>query len=185
VKLARGSLLALVVLSLTACGGSGSQSETRIYDVMNPSMEPTLHCGRNTFTYRCRPPSQDHVIVQLTRTNLKRGDIIVFHRPHAFGVGCGTVSETTTYIKRIVGVGGDTVSYDGRHLRVNGTPESFPGRQGGTTGTWHVHKGRYFIMGDNRVVSCDSRRWGSLQKSLIVGKVVGVDRPWKGRIEVP
>ena len=45
------------------------------------------------------------------------------------------------------------------------------------TGVWHVPKGEYFFMGDNRIQSCDSREWGSVPRKNIIGEVFAVYWP--------
>jgi signal peptidase I len=45
------------------------------------------------------------------------------------------------------------------------------------TGTWHVPKGQYFFMGDNRAQSCDSRQWGSVPRDNLIGTVFFVYWP--------
>jgi signal peptidase I len=144
------------------------------YRIPSSSMEPTLHCARpaegceaglsdrvlaNRFIYRFRSPH--------------RGEIVVFKAPHLTEVrGCGSGA----FVKRLIGLPGDTVSYDGNTLRVDGkalkeryVPLS---RRGGATGEWHVPKGEYFMMGDNRRDSCDSRIWGPVPRKNLIGPVI-------------
>ena len=144
------------------------------YRIPSSSMEPTLHCARpgtgceanlsdrvlaNRFIYHFRSPG--------------RGEIIVFNTPKARAEAACNASGT--FVKRLIGLPGDTVTYRRNVLSVNGRrvnePYVKPGRQGGTQGTWHVPRGGYFFMGDNRRESCDSRVWGPVPKKNIIGKV--------------
>lgn len=121
------------------------------------SMTPTLDNQELVFTTR----HSDHI-------RLSRGDIVVARLfPHS-GV---------LVVKRIVGLPGDTVWISTGTVWVNGRRLTelyvLPARVGvGSMATVHVPRGRYFLLGDNRVISHDSREWGCVEQSAIVSKVV-------------
>jgi signal peptidase I len=101
----------------------------------------------------------------------ERGDVIVFHWP---------VDTNKDLIKRVIGVPGDVIVIDNKTVRVNGVllnePYiSAPANPAGNT--WVVPPNDYFVMGDNRQVSDDSRDWGFVPKSYIIGKAVFVYWP--------
>ncbi len=101
----------------------------------------------------------------------ERGDIIVFHYP---------LDTTRDFIKRVIGVPGDVVSTTSSSVIVDGqtlhepyisVPFNF------ASDKWKLGPNQFFVMGDNRNNSLDSRSWGLLDKSYIVGKVVAVYWP--------
>jgi signal peptidase I len=149
------------------------------YRIPSSSMEPTLHCGKpgagclarfsdrvlaNRFIYHFRSPH--------------RGEIVVFKTPPDAQEKCGAGG---TFVKRIIGLPGETVRerdgrifIDGRLLR-----ESYvnPQSRDFDSGRWVVPKNSYFMMGDNRSQSCDSRRWGSVPRDNLIGPVFAVYWP--------
>jgi len=144
------------------------------YRIPSSSMEPTLHCARPSAW--CEARFSDRVIVNRLAylfSAPKRGQIVVFNAPIAAGVQCG---EGGTFVKRLIGLPGDVISerggvitVDGKRLReqyASGTNEDK------ITGTWHVPAGRYFFMGDDRSHSCDSRTWGSVPRTNLIGPVL-------------
>lgn len=184
--------------------------------ISGPSMVPTLHDG-------------DEVMVNKLNKEPKRGDVIIFN---AVGVDpryprADLQHGEVDYIKRVIGVPGDTVSKQGSNLYVNGkkvnqdyldyNTTSFKdedGKKATTTGkeqrnqgsklntfaNWDIHrlstqgnwnsysnnavkvpKGTYFVMGDHRSVSNDSRYFGFVKEKNISG-VVSV-MPWKSAKE--
>jgi len=104
----------------------------------------------------------------------QRGDVVVFHSPQDYSV---------YYIKRIVGLPGETVDVENDQVKIENKehPEGFlldesylsPLRSTGWVGSKRVTLGQtqYFVLGDNRLNSLDSRFWGPLEKSAIVGIV--------------
>jgi signal peptidase I len=81
-----------------------------------------------------------------------------------------------TYVKRLIGLPGDVVSEADGVLSVNGRVVSEPyvdlANRDHESGEWRVPKGHYFFMGDNRTHSCDSREWGSVPRSDLIGPVL-------------
>lgn len=132
-------------------------SRVRVYNV---SMQPTLHEGNllvvNKLAYKLGEP--------------KRGDIIVFHYQ-------GTLTED--YIKRVIGLPGDTIDIGGGIVRVNGQAitEPYIAELPGYTGTWKVPEGELFVLGDNRNRSSDSHDWGFVKQEWVVGKAILVYWP--------
>lgn len=107
----------------------------------------------------------------------ERGDVVVFKAPPAAQCPEGTGCD---FIKRVIGLPGDAVEVRDESVFVNGIkleesylPMGTPTRPGAATanGTVKVPEGHYFMMGDNRNHSSDSRSWGPVPKELIVGKV--------------
>lgn len=137
------------------------------YHVDGPSMKPNLAPNEyvvvNKTAYLLHPP--------------ERGDVIVFHFPYY------NKNETPPdYIKRVIGLPGDTIRYDASHVWVNGVQLqepyiSKPANPNMSTPEFKVPPDNYFVMGDNREVSDDSRYWGPVDKKYIVGKAVLVSWP--------
>jgi signal peptidase I len=149
------------------------------YRIPSESMEPTLHCARPAVG--CRARFSDRVIaceVCYRVSDPARGQIVVFDAPAAAAARCGAAG---TYVKRLIGLPGDTIHEDDRsRLWVNGKELREPYVSGAARAqdlsyrgrTWHVSKGSYFMLGDNRGSSCDSRAWGPVTRSRLVGPVV-------------
>jgi len=148
------------------------------YRIPSSSMEATLHCARpaqgcesrfsdrvlaNRFIYRFREP--------------QRGEVVVFETPPAAQAKCGAGG---TFVKRIVGLPGETVQIrlrrgaafvyiDGRRLEEPYIDHDR--RDIGPEERFNVPPGHFFMMGDNRSQSCDSRVWGSVPEDNLIGPV--------------
>ena len=144
-------------------------------------MEPTLHCAAPT--PGCSAGLSDRVLanrfIYHFRTP-KRGEIVVFDTPQEAKNQCGAGG---TFVKRLVGLPGETVSLRNGVVYINGRRLHEPyipdGRRDHETGTWPVPRGSYFMMGDNRSASCDSRRWGAVPREALIGPVFATYWPPK------
>lgn len=133
----------------------------QFHKVQGNSMVPTMHNGDYLVTekisYRFREP--------------KSGEIIVLKNPR---------DESQDFIKRIIAVPGDTVQISNNNVFINGQPleekylsPNTPTRSGAfiTEGvTVKVDTNQYFVFGDNREHSSDSREWGPVTKEEIIGR---------------
>jgi len=101
----------------------------------------------------------------------ERGDVIVFHFP---------LDTSKDFIKRVIGLPGDTITVDSTSVRVDGVllNEPYISERANPQGQrWTVPLNSYFVMGDNRPASDDSRDWGYVPRDDIVGKAVIVYWP--------
>ncbi len=150
------------------------------FRVPTSSMEPTLHCAKPGSG--CTGSLNDRVLVAKVVYRFrdpKRGEIAVFHAPAAARVAC---SEGGTYLKRVIGLPGDQVSERTGTFYVDGKRLDEPYlsfyERDSVTRTWpRLGKKQYFVMGDNRIGSCDSRTWGPVPRSAFIGPVVATYWP--------
>jgi signal peptidase I len=143
------------------------------YSIPSGSMEPTLQVG-------------DRIVVDKLSFHLHgidRGNIIVFSTPPKEDCAGPPVSDL---VKRVIGLPGETISVSGGRVYINGKYLSEPWlpqseqdvtNPGPSTARYSLHhpyripSGYVYVMGDNRQFSCDSRYWGPVAQSTIVGKV--------------
>lgn len=145
------------------------------YRVPSASMEPTLHCAKPVDG--CEAGMNDRVIADRITYRFRaphRGEIVVFHAPAAAKDDCGTGG---TYIKRVVGLPGETIAERDGRVYVDGRPLAEPYvdalLRDHRTDSWpRVPRDAYFLLGDDRGLSCDSRRWGPVPRSRIIGRVL-------------
>jgi signal peptidase I len=102
----------------------------------------------------------------------ERGDIVVFKAPANVAAACPAGG---TFVKRIVGLPGEQVSMENGHVLINGVrlgePYLAPAFRGSESGEWpRSSRSGYFVLGDNRDMSCDSRRWGVVPRENIIGR---------------
>jgi signal peptidase I len=165
------------------------------YRIPSPSMEPTLHCARPEFG--CEGDSSDRVLANRFIYHFRdprRGEIVVFHAPKLATREC----TGGIFVKRIIGLPGEVWAERDGYTYIDGRRLSEPYIQRGRrdmqtktlldippTGTLNrIPKDMYLMEGDNRAHSCDSRVWGLVPRSAIIGKVFFTYWPL-GRIGVP
>jgi signal peptidase I len=150
------------------------------FRVPTSSMEPTLACAHPGLG--CTATFNDRVIVAKIVYRFRdprRGEIAVFHAPAAAKKAC---SEGGTYLKRVIGLPGDKVSEKNGFMYIDGKKLSEPyvpeWDRDSVTQSWPLlGKNEYFMMGDNRIESCDSRTWGPVERSAFIGPVVATYWP--------
>lgn len=143
------------------------------YLIPSGSMEPTLKIN-------------DRILVDKLSYHLHgihRGDIVVFSKPPAENCGGAPVADL---VKRVIGLPGETISLAYGEVHIDGkllsepwlpasvSPPTTPGPSNASYALHHPYKvpaHHVYVMGDNRTVSCDSRYWGPILESSIVGKV--------------
>lgn len=177
------------------------------FQIPSSSMAPTLEVGDyilvNKFTWGIRLPVLRDKVVEVGEP--ERGDVVVFYPPHM---------NDTYYIKRVIGLPGDRISYRNKQLFVNGEPipQDWSAAGGNARGRFRVGReslgedghllqvdlarptrdfsvtvkpGHYFMMGDNRDNSSDSRVWGQVPERDIVGKAVAIWMHWESLLSIP
>ncbi len=177
------------------------------FQIPSSSMVPTLQVGDyilvNKFTYGIRLPVIRTKVLDLNRP--QRGDVMVFFPPHL---------NDTYYIKRVIGLPGDRIRYVDKKLYVNGEqvpqellaqlPPARPrfrisrealgeaahlmqtdGQVPNSNFSLTVEPGHYFMMGDNRDNSQDSRAWGQVPERDIVGKAFAIWMHWESFLSLP
>ncbi len=156
------------------------------YRIPSSSMEPTLHCARPDTG--CEARFSDRVLACRFCYRLwspKRGDIVVFHTPPLADVRCGAGG---TFVKRLIGLPGETWEERAGYVYINGKrldePYVKPDRRDARTiSPIKIRPGHYFMMGDNRSSSCDSRAWGTVPRGNLIGKVFATYWP-PGRVTI-
>ena len=146
------------------------------YRIPTASMEPTLHCARPVDN--CEARFSDRVLANRLAyrfRNPRRGEIVVFTAPAAAD-RCG-LGEGSALVKRIVGLPGEVVSEREGVIYIDGDrlvePYVAPSRRGRENGHWpRIAPGHYFVLGDNRTRSCDSRTWGTVSRGDLIGPVM-------------
>ncbi|MDX1551788.1 MAG: signal peptidase I [Marinobacter sp.] len=175
------------------------------FQIPSGSMLPTLEVGDfilvNKYAYGLRLPVAGTKILEVD--DPERGDVIVFRYPD---------DGSTNYIKRVVGLPGDRIRYQDRQLYINGEkvdsrfvarlpPAELRRETLGDTqhdvfltlgrtgrsgeGEWLVPEGEYFVMGDNRDNSNDSRYWGTVPDEMVVGKAFAIWMHWQSLTSLP
>ena len=144
------------------------------YRIPSSSMEPTLHCARPDSG--CEARFSDRVLACRFCYRFwspKRGDIVVFKTPPLAAVRCGAGG---TFVKRLIGLPGETWEERDGYVYINGEKLNEPyvqasRRDSRTIRPIKIPTGQYFMMGDNRSASCDSRAWGTVPRHDLIGKV--------------
>lgn len=177
------------------------------FQIPSSSMVPTLQVGDyilvNKYTYGIRLPVLRTKVFDVAEP--RRGDVMVFFPPHM---------KDTYYIKRIIGLPGDLVSYRNKQLSVNGSlvetdwlvtanSNSLRYAKGSEKLGSETHlmqidsfrpdrpfsvvvkQGHYFMMGDNRDNSSDSRVWGQVSEQNIVGRAFAIWMHWESFFSLP
>lgn len=153
------------------------------FKIPSGSMIPTLSIGDhilvNKFIYGIKLPFTDWIVVPISQP--ERGDIIVFKYPE---------DESKDFIKRVVGIPGDVVEVRDKTVFVNGkladtshiqhTDRDIHGDRRDNFGPVTVPPASYFVMGDNRDQSLDSRFWGFVKEPKIRGRAFLIYWSWDG-----
>jgi signal peptidase I len=182
-KSTRGSLIELVTIVVVALGlALGIQAFlVKPFRIPSESMVPTLEIGQRVLVDR----------VSFRFSDPDRGDIIVFKPPagadtntcgvrHSSDTACPEPTKErsdTNFIKRVVGLPGDRLKVLKGEVYINGRRQKDDFARLDATcdicnlpGEITIPKDHYFMMGDNRGESADSRFWGPVPKSWIIGK---------------
>jgi signal peptidase I len=156
------------------------------YRIPSSSMEPTLHCARPGSG--CLARFSDRVLANRLIFHFRdpeRGEIVVFKTPPAAKAACSIIGGANggdTFVKRLIGLPGDRWREQDGYIYINGKKLDEPyieadRRDTRTIPEKTVPKDEYVMLGDNRSSSCDSRQWGPVPRSNLIGPVFAVYWP--------
>ena len=165
----------MLTIALAICFVLAFEAEVaKPYRIPSSSMELTLHCAKPDTG--CVASTSDRVVANRLAYRFespRRGEIVVFHPPDAARrAGC----RGGTFVKRLIGLPGEIVSEHDGTVFIDGRrftePYVDPSLRDARTQTWpRVGDDDYFLMGDNRASSCDSRVWGTVPRRNLIGPV--------------
>ena len=145
------------------------------YRIPSASMEPTLHCPASHFG--CRGSFADRVVANRLAYRFReprRGEIVVFRAPARTAQVCS--GGEGDYVKRVIGLPGERLAERNGRIYVDGRPLHEPYLAPGyvaSSRSWpRIPHDHYFVLGDNRGNSCDSRAWGPVRRDALVGPVL-------------
>jgi signal peptidase I len=138
------------------------------FSVTSTSMVPTLQPGTDVLVVKAR----------FLIGGIDAGDIVVIEHPE--GSDCSIASDARHLVSRVIGLPGQTIWSDNESIYIDGERLDQPGWRNppfGEVGTTEIARteipsGSYFVLGDNRTDTCDSRAFGPVPGSLVVGEVV-------------
>jgi signal peptidase I len=154
--------LCVIAVALVLAVGVRSYVIQTFY-IPSGSMEPTLNIGDRILVFKLAYDFASPAI----------GDVVVFKAPPSEHCGEPSVVDL---VKRIVGVPGDRISSSGNVILINGKPLvqdwTHYANLNDPISPQRIAPNHYFMVGDNHPASCDSRVWGTVPRSDIIGKVV-------------
>lgn len=144
---------------------------------MLPNLQVNDHVLVNKFAYGLRLPFTN--IYLLEWSQVQRGDIVVFRYPK---------DPSVYYVKRVLGLPGEKISWSGASFWINDRPVEQQAQEGhlwkeldwilqyrpsafAAEGQYYLNENEYFMAGDHRDNSADSRMWGGVKKELMLGRV--------------
>jgi signal peptidase I len=143
--------LFVIAVSMTVVNCSSSYS---LVTVEGSAMQPSFSDG-------------DRVLVESGATEIKRGDVVIFQSPK---------DKSRIYFKRVIGLPNESISIVNGTVYIDGRPlvESYVDKilnqTMGILPPLVIPEKNYFVLGDNRDNSSDSRSWGTVHESIIIGK---------------
>jgi signal peptidase I len=179
------------------------------FQIPSGSMIPTLQVGDfilvNKFAYGLRVPVLNKTFIPVDKP--KRGDVMVFfppHHPDTYFIKrvIGLPGDEISYVNHVLTINGKVVPQKIQATLPVGAPkfnivtETIDGKEITTykhlvpgylsiRGAWKIPEGHYFMMGDNRDNSADSRDWGFVSEDAIVGKAFAVWMHWENFLSIP
>jgi signal peptidase I len=166
---------ALAVLALVGTTLLLTTGTVRMYTAVSPSMTPALECAEPVPD--CESDTSDRFAAFTRFRSYDRGDVVVFQTPPPALRRCGVGGKL---VQRIVGLPGEKLAIRARggvaYVHADGVeldePYLDPERRGSWPAeTFTVPDGSFFLMGDNRPQSCDSRVFGAVPEENVVAEV--------------
>jgi signal peptidase I len=151
----------------------------KLYRIPSAAMEPTLRCAAPA--PECSGKADDRVLAIRLRwpfRGVSRGDIVAFRAPPRAVETCGGSSRI--FVKRVIALPGETFAERKGVVYVNGkrlTERYVKQREFKTRRPRHVPDGSYFLLGDARTQSCDSRFFGPVPRRDLIARVVATYWP--------